>query len=181
MPTKKHYTRKRNTIRRTKRRTTRKYTKTTNINWNGLLGLGKAVGGTLFKTAKLAGNVVGAVVPQLQMIPMVLNNMATVKKSLDTILGKDEEEAEEQEENLVRTIKRMKIAIIKLSKVMVSKYPRMREHPLYIEMTKLYDDIEFIEQFQNSWDKMEQQKQIFPIIQRFKQILMEYKKVMNQE
>ena len=107
--------------------------------------------------------------------------MANVKKSLDTILGKDEDEDEEQEENLVRTIKRMKIAIIKLSKVMVSKYPRMREHPLYIEMTKLYDDIEFIEQFQNSWDKMEQQKQIFPIIQRFKQILMEYKKVMNQE
>ena len=60
MPTKKRYTRKRSTTRKTRRRTT----KTTRINWNGLLGLGKAVGGTLFKTAKLAGNVVGAVVPQ---------------------------------------------------------------------------------------------------------------------
>ena len=178
MPTKKRYVSKRGQNRRYKRRTTRKYNKRTNLNWETILNAGKAVGGTLFNGAKLIGSAAGAIIPQLNMLPMALNSISGIKNALDYILGKDDDE--DEQENAAHSIRRMKLAIIKLSKTMVSKYPRMREHPLYTEMSKLYDDLDFMDQFQSSWSKIEIQKQLYPLMQSFKQILIQYKNIMNQ-
>ena len=178
MPTKKQYVDKRAQNRRYKRRTTRKNNKRTTLNWESILNAGKAVGGTLLKGAQLVGSAAGAVIPQLHMLPMVLSSIGGVKQALDYILGKDDEE--DEQENAAHSIKRMKLAIIKLSKTMVSKYPRMRNHPLYTEMSKLYDDLDFMDQFQSTWDKMEIQRQLYPLMQTFKQILIQYKNIMNQ-
>ena len=171
---------------RTKR--CRRNTRRTNLDWNkilegaktvgsGLLKAGKAAGGFAKTAGTVIGNVAGAVLPQLQYLPQLMNVAGKVKDAYNMAFGKDEEEQSEAQTD----IKRMKLTIIKLSKQMVSKYPQLREHPFYTEMSKLYDDIQMLENTMSGLEPAELQRQLYPLMARFKQALLDYKELMNQE
>ena len=182
MRTKKRYQTKRTTRGKYKKKTTKRCRRTqrrTNLDWGKILDGAKTVGGALLNGAKVAGGLVGAAIPHLQMLPNIINVASNVKKNMDAFFADDENE--KQEDDTLSDIRRMKLTIIKLSKSMVAKYPKMREHPLYTEMSKLYDDIEMLQNLQSSYDKIELQRQLQPLMMRFKEIIVAYKEVMNQQ
>ena len=173
MPTKRKQTNRRNKITKTKyrKRTTRKCkrpTRRTRLNWDTILSGAKTVGNALLGGSKFISNIAGAAFPMLNSIVSSLNIANNIKNAISSLLKDDE-----NDEPTLDTQK-MKSILQNLSRTLVSKAPQMREHPFYTEIHQLYDDIDFIEQFQSTWDRMEAQKQIYSVMQRFKKILVEY-------